>query len=58
MIPNNQYDRIKGKTNTSKLYREELLANITKEIQNAKSEGITECIIARDFNPNIQHNNI
>ena len=48
-----QYDRIEGKSKTAKEYREEILEEITNEIQLQKERGVNNYIIAGDMNQDV-----
>ena len=50
-----QYDRINGVVKSSKQYRDEMLVELSKEINRVKEEGIKGIIIAGDINQDINH---
>jgi len=48
-----QYDRIEGKIRTAKEYREEILIEVSNEVQEQREKGISEYIIAGDMNQDV-----
>ena len=50
-----QYDRIKGEVRTAKRYRDDMLNELSAEVQKAKDDGVDGVIIGGDFNQNIDH---
>ena len=53
-----QYDRINRVVKSSKQYRDEMLVELSKEINRVKEEGVEGIIIAGDINQDINHHQI